>query len=123
MSENGTQQGDPEAPPLFMETIQTLVKQLESKIIIWYLDNGNLADDYEVVLRDLKNILKLEQIDSLSLSTEKCELCFLGLTTSTQYNSILTQFQKIRPKNKNKNRRRVPHFRISNRRTLPKRIA
>ena len=34
MSENGTQQGDPEAPPLSAETIQTLVKQLESKIII-----------------------------------------------------------------------------------------
>ena len=90
MSENGTQQGDPEAQTLFMETIQTLVKQLESKIIIWYLDNGNLADDYEVVLRDLKNILKLEQIYSLSLSTEKFELCFLGPITSTQYNSILT---------------------------------
>ena len=53
MSEDGTQQGDPEAPPLFAE-----VKQLESKINIWCLDDGNLADDYKVVLRDLKNILK-----------------------------------------------------------------
>ena len=40
MSEHGTQQGDPEAPPFFAETIQTLVKQLESKINIWYLDDG-----------------------------------------------------------------------------------
>ena len=39
MSEDGSQQGDPEAPPLFAETIQTLVKQLESKINIWYLDD------------------------------------------------------------------------------------
>ena len=98
MSEDGTQQGDPEAPPLFAETIHTLVKQLESKINIWYLDDGNLADDYKVVLRDLKNILKSEQIYGLSLNTEKCELCFLGPTTSTQYNSILTQFRKICPK-------------------------
>ena len=60
MSEDGTQQGDPEAPPFFAETIHTLVKQLESKINIWYLDDGNLADDYKVVLRDLKNILKSE---------------------------------------------------------------
>ena len=51
MSEDGTQQGDPEAPPLFAETIHILVKH------------------------------------------------------------------------KNKNKRRTPHFRISNRRTLPKRIA
>ena len=35
-SEDGTQQGDPEALPLFAETIQTIVKQLEPKINIWY---------------------------------------------------------------------------------------
>ena len=98
ISEDGTQLGDPEAPPLFAEKIQTLVKQLESKINLWYLDDGNLADDYKVVLRDLKNVLKLEQIYGLSLNTEKCELCFLGPTTSTQCNSILTQFRKICPK-------------------------
>ena len=54
MSENGIQQGDPEAPPLFAETIHTLVKQLESKINIWYLDDGNLVDGYKVVLRELR---------------------------------------------------------------------
>ena len=104
MSEDGTQQGDPEAPSLFAETIHTLVKQLESKVNIWDLD-GNLADDYKVVLRDLRNILKSEQIYGLSLNTEKCELCFLGPTTSTQYNSILTQFRKICPKIKIKQKK------------------
>ena len=72
MSEDGTQQGDLENPPLFEETIHTLVKQLESKINIWYLDDGNLADDSKVVIRDLKTILKSEQIYGLSLKTEKC---------------------------------------------------
>ena len=81
MSQNGTQQG--ETPPFFAEMTQTLVKQLESKINIWYLDDGNIADDFEVVLRDLKNIPKSEQIYGLSLNTGKCELCFLGQTTST----------------------------------------
>ena len=100
MSEDGTKQGDPEASTLFAETIHTLVKQLDSKIDIWYLDDGNLADDYKVVLRDLKNILKSEQIYGLSLNTEKCKLCFLGLTTSTQYNSVLTQFRKMCPRRK-----------------------
>ena len=90
MSEEGTQQGDPEAPFLFVETIQTLVKQMESKIYIWYLDDGNLADDYKVVLRDLKNILKSQQMYGLNLNTEKCELCFLGPTTSTL--QVIIQF-------------------------------
>ena len=49
---------------------QFRVKQLESKINIWYLDDGNLADDYKVVLPDLKNILKSEQTYGLG------ELCF-----------------------------------------------
>ena len=101
MSEDGTQQGDSEAPLIFAETIQTLVKQLESKINISDLDDGSLADDYKVVLRDLKNIPKSEQLYGLSLDTGKCELCFfLGSTTSTQYNSTLTQFRKICPKKK-----------------------
>ena len=56
MSKDGTQQGDPEAPLLFAETIQTIVKQLDSKINIWYLDDGSLADDYKIVLPDLKEI-------------------------------------------------------------------
>ena len=38
----------------FAETIQTLVKKLGSKIIVWYLGDGNLADNYKIVLRDLK---------------------------------------------------------------------
>ena len=78
MPEYGIQQSDPEAPLLYAETIQTFVKQLESKIDTWYLDDGNLADDYKVVLWDLKNILKLEQIYRLRLNSEKCEFCFLG---------------------------------------------
>ena len=98
MSEDGTQQGYPEAPPLFAEIIQTPVKQLESKVNIWYSDDGNLADNYKVVLGDLKNFLKSEQTYSLSLNTEKFELCFLGPITSTQHNSILTQFQKLCPR-------------------------
>ena len=76
MSDDGTQQGDSEAPLIFAETIQTLVKQLESKINISDLDDGSLADDYKVVLRDLKNIPKSEQLYGLSLDTGKCELCF-----------------------------------------------
>ena len=46
-------QNKPPGPPTFSAWIHTLVKQLESKINIWYLDDGNLADDNKVVLRDL----------------------------------------------------------------------
>ena len=75
MSEDGRQQCDPEAPPFFAERIQTLVKQLEPTIKVWYLDDGNLADlAYTIVLRELKNILKPEKDFGLSLNTETFEL-------------------------------------------------
>ena len=32
---------------------------MEAKVSIWYLDDGNIADNYEVILRDFKNVLKL----------------------------------------------------------------
>ena len=122
MSEDGTQQGDHDAPP-FLRKHFRLVKQLESKISIWYLDDGNLTDDYKVVLRDLKNILKSEQIYGLSLNTEKCEICFFGTDYKFTVYFNFNTFSKNMPQNKNKNKKRTPHFRISNRRTLPKRIA
>ena len=36
MSEDGTQHCDPEPPPFFAKRIQTLVKQLEPTINVWY---------------------------------------------------------------------------------------
>ena len=46
----GTQQGDPESPVLFSDSIQDLIDSLESKKNLWYLDDGNLSDDYRTVL-------------------------------------------------------------------------
>ena len=53
-----TQQGDPESPASFSDSIQDLTDSLESKRNLCYLDDGNLSDDYRNVLKDLKNLLK-----------------------------------------------------------------
>ena len=52
-----THQGDPESPALFSDSIQDLIDSLESKKNLWYLDDGNLSDDYRTVLKDLKKML------------------------------------------------------------------
>ena len=57
----GTQQGDPESPALFSDSIQDLIDCLESKINLWYLDDRNLSDDYRKVLKDLKKLLKRKE--------------------------------------------------------------
>ena len=50
----GTKQGNPESPALFSDSNQDLIDSLESKINLWYLDDGNLSDDYRTFLKDLK---------------------------------------------------------------------
>ena len=70
----GTQQGDPESPALFSESIQDLIDSLESKINLWYLDDGNLSDDYRTVLKDLNIIVEAEKTLGLKLKPTKCEI-------------------------------------------------
>ena len=87
MSEAGNEQA-------ILQPTLTAVEQLEPKINIWYLDDGNLADNYKSVLRNLKGTLKSEQSYCLRLNNEKGRsMFFLGPTTSRQYNSISTQFR------------------------------
>ena len=57
----GTQQGDPEPPAFFSDSIQDLIDSLVSKINLWYLDNGNLSDDYRTVLKDLEKFVEAEK--------------------------------------------------------------
>ena len=53
----GTQQGYPESPALFSDSIEVLIDSLESKINLRYLDDGDLSVDYRTVLKDLKKML------------------------------------------------------------------
>ena len=76
----GTQQGDPESPALFSDSIQDLIDSLESKISLWYLDDGNLSDDYRTVLKDLKKIFEAERTLGLKIKPTKCEI--FSLVTS-----------------------------------------
>ena len=93
----GTQQGDPESPALFSDSIQDLIDSLESKINInlWYLDDGNLSDDYRTVLNDLKKIVEAERTLGLKIEPTKCETFFPGAITEKRRSTILASFQKL----------------------------
>ena len=49
---------------------------MNSKINGWYLDDGNLADYYKIVLKDLKPVMSCENDLGFSLNFAKCELFF-----------------------------------------------
>ena len=123
MTEDRIQQGDPNASPLFAETIQTLVKKTEAKRNIWFLEVRNLAYDCKLVLRHVKNILKSERNNGSRLNTEKGELYFPRKTTSTQYNTIIGQFQKVYPKIKLKSMDELEFFGLAYTRILSQRFA
>ena len=96
-SQEGGQQGDPEGPALFSDTIQDLVNQMVSQYNVWYLDDGNISDHYRTVLEDLKRIIASADEYGLSLEKTKCYLIFLGKCTESFKKRIKTLFEEICP--------------------------
>ena len=92
-----TQQGDPESPHFFSVSIEDLTDSLESKINVWYLDDGNLSDDYRTVLKDLKKIVEAEKTLGLKIKPTDCEIFFLGDITEKRLLTNLASFQKLCP--------------------------
>ena len=96
-SQVGCQQGDPEGPALFSDPIQDFVNQMVSQYNVWYLDDGNLSDDYRTVLEDLKRIIASADEYGLSLEKTKCYLIFLGNCTESSKKRIKALFDEICP--------------------------
>jgi hypothetical protein len=68
---------------------------LDSQLnIIWYLDDGTLADYSEVVLSDFKKVINLSQEIGLELNFNKCEIfCCSGDTDL----KVIKEFQNLAP--------------------------
>ena len=96
-SQEGCHQGDPEGPALFSNTIQDVVNQMVSQYNVWYLDDGNLSDDYRTVLEDLKRIIASTDEYGLSLEKTNCYLIFLGNCTESSKKRIKALFDELCP--------------------------
>ena len=55
-SSEGVQQGDPLGPLLFCLAIHDLVQQLQSELIVFFLDDGTLGGSLEGVLEDFSTV-------------------------------------------------------------------
>ncbi|KAF2892255.1 hypothetical protein ILUMI_13917 [Ignelater luminosus] len=53
----GVQQGDPAGPMTFSLAIQPIIDELKSELNVFYLDDGTLSDDHEIVLSDFMNLI------------------------------------------------------------------
>ena len=95
-----TQQGDPESPALFSDSIQDLIDSLESKINLWYLYYGNLRDDYRTVMKDVKKIVEAEKTLGFKIKPTKCEVFPWGHHWKTPINNF-SIFVKFLPLDQN----------------------
>ena len=96
-SDEGAQQGDPEGPPMFCDTINDMIHWLTSALNFWYLDDGNLADKFWVVFEDLKLVIERARMLGLKVKPSKCELTFLGSSSEELKLEILQLFNTICP--------------------------
>ncbi|XP_049886926.1 uncharacterized protein LOC126381483 [Pectinophora gossypiella] len=71
LSQVGAQQGDPLGPLAFSLAIHKVISELESPLNIWYLDDGTVGGNPEVVERDLSKLLPRFAEVGLEVSASK----------------------------------------------------
>ncbi|XP_061706329.1 uncharacterized protein LOC133517161 [Cydia pomonella] len=101
-SEVGCQQGDPLGPAIFSLAINPIIKKLNSKFNVWYLDDGTLGGDVDTVLSDLYTIKTEFRNIGLELNFSKCELYFPN--SIPNHNNIEQKFNNLTPNIKIVNR-------------------
>ena len=95
LSVEGVQQGDPDGRRLFGDTINSLIQSLQSRFNVWYLDDGNLADEYRIVLGGLRDVIEEGRKCGLVINPAKSELFFLGTESDESLNQILGEFSEV----------------------------
>jgi len=74
LSDEGPQQGDPLGPLLYCSTAMSLVKRVQADFNCWYMDDGSLGGNVEVLLEDLQMIIVEGKKLGLIVNTAKCEV-------------------------------------------------
>ena len=90
MSDEGAQQGDPLGPLMFCASALKLTKRMESEFNLWFLDDGSLGGEVDILLKDLELIRCVGEQIGLVLSEHKCEIV-------TDDPSVVTQFLAVMP--------------------------
>ena len=91
-SAEGAQQGDPLSGLLFSLVLRSLTDDLRSSFNAWYLDDGSLGDEWDVVVDDLRSLIPRCEKVGLHLNPEKCEIINDALTPE-----VLNSFQQLLP--------------------------
>ncbi|CAK1600196.1 unnamed protein product [Parnassius mnemosyne] len=91
----GCQQGDPLGPAIFSLAINPIIHSLNSKLNIWYLDDGTLAGDAQTVLADLVHVKQHFNRIGLELNYDKSELYISDKVNPLTASQIAQNFNNI----------------------------
>ena len=86
------QQGDPLGPLLFSLAINNAISSCKNEFNMWYLDDGTLGGNVDVVFSDFVKIMELENSLSLKVNHAKCEI--VGID-SVNEEALLEKFSKV----------------------------
>ena len=83
--------GDTLGPMLFCLAIQPVVDKLKSPLNIWYLDDGTIGGDIEVVIDDVNTIVSASKAIGLEVNVGKCEIFSRQAMRETMYGCFGSQ--------------------------------
>lgn len=96
-SSTGCQQGDPLGPAIFGLAIHPIISTLNSKLNMWYLDDGTLGGSANTVLKDLETLIEQFKDIGLDLNFSKCELFMSDTLSVENKNEIMSKFSVLAP--------------------------
>ena len=74
-----------------MEILEGVTSEMDE----WYLDDGNIADEADVVLNDFRRLIVGLAKMGLQINYSKCELVFLDNQEEQNREQILKKFRQI----------------------------
>ncbi|XP_052757454.1 uncharacterized protein LOC128202180 [Galleria mellonella] len=95
LSAVGCQQGDPLGPAIFSLGINPIIRLLNSKFNVWYLDDGTLGGSVNTVFDDLHILIQEFEHIGLELNFSKCEL-FIPDSLSNK-DEVISKFNTLAP--------------------------
>ncbi|XP_037034393.1 uncharacterized protein LOC119073191 [Bradysia coprophila] len=97
LSQRGCQEGDPCGPAAFCMGIHHMVNCLESEFNIWYIDDGTIGGEPDVVINDLETVIAKSSEVGLELNFGKCEIKILGVVRPEERAHILQKINQVAP--------------------------
>jgi hypothetical protein len=95
LSDEGPQQGDPLGPLLFCAAAMRLVKRIKAKLNVWYMDDGTLGGQVDVLIADWKTVVEEGKRLGLNVNVAKCELITDDPDVLRKFRSVVPQIAHV----------------------------